>query len=213
MSSTNRSWLATKSGWYQLATAICAACLITANVIAVKMVPIGPLLLAGGMLVFPVSYIFGDILVECFGLAKAKRVIWLSFAGNVLFVIFTWITGRLPGPEFWQMQDAYDAILGFTPRLLIASFAGYLVGQFANANIMHAMRNGKHLWQRTIGSTIVGEGLDSAVFVVVAFFDTMPPQAVLTAILSGWVFKTVYEAAVTPVTYAIVNYIKSLPEE
>lgn len=202
----------TKSGWYQLATAVFVACLICANVIAVKLIPFGPFILVGGMLVFPLSYIFGDILVECFGLEKAHRVIWLGFSGNLLFVVFAYITGRMPHPAFWTLQEAYDAILGFTPRLLIASFCGYMVGQFSNAQIMHVMRKGKYLWMRTIGSTLVGEGLDSLVFVAVAFLGTMPNAAVVTAIWTGWLFKTVYEAAATPVTYLIVNHIKSLPE-
>jgi queuosine precursor transporter len=126
-------------------------------------------------------------------------------------VIAIVIAGLLPAPVFWQNQGAFDTILGFTPRLLLASFVAYLVGEFANSTILAKMKvwtQGRHLWARTIGSTVVGEGLDSVIFILIAFGGIMAPAAIFTAILSQWLFKSLYEAVVTPLTYLVVNNLK-----
>lgn len=202
-----------RNGWryYDIAVALFVASLLTANIIAVKLVQIGSLILPAGVVIFPVSYILGDVLTEVYGYRWARRAIWLGFMGNLLAVIAIWLGGLLPAPVFWGNQAAYDAILGFTPRLLLASFCAYLVGEFANSTILAKMKiwtHGRHLWARTIGSTIVGQGLDSLVFILIAFSGAMASSALITAILSQWLFKSLYEALATPLTYAVVNTLK-----
>lgn len=197
--------------YYDVAVAFFVASLLTANIIAVKLIQIGPLVLPAGVVIFPVSYILGDVLTEVYGYRWARRAIWLGFLGNLLAVVAIWVAGRLPGAPFWQAQAAYETILGFTPRLLVASFCAYLVGEFANSTVLAKMKiwtQGRHLWARTIGSTIVGQGLDSLVFILIAFGGLMGSSALVTAILSQWLFKSLYEALATPLTYAVVNTLK-----
>jgi len=185
------------------------ACLITANIIAVKLISVAGWILPAAIIVFPISYIFGDILTEVYGYRAARRVIWLGFGCNLIAVLGIWLGGLLPAADFWQGQPAYDTILGFTPRLLIASFLAYLVGEFANSFVMAKMKiktKGRWLWTRTIGSTFVGQGLDSAIFIVVAFAGTTSFAPMI--IVHHWLVKTGYEAIATPFTYAIVNYLK-----
>ncbi|MDO8687104.1 MAG: queuosine precursor transporter [Dehalococcoidales bacterium] len=189
--------------------AIFVTCLITANIIAVKIVSLGFVILPAAIFVFPVSYIFGDVLTEVYGYRWARRLIWLGFLCNLIVVIFVWIGQILPPASFWTEQKAYESILGYTPRLLIASFAGYLVGEFANSFVLARMKiltKGRWLWSRTIGSTIVGQGLDTVLFITLAFGGT--PSFVPIIILYHWLAKTVIEAVATPLTYAVVNYLK-----
>jgi uncharacterized integral membrane protein (TIGR00697 family) len=184
-------------------------CLITANVIGVKIIGIGRFNLPAAIFVFPLSYIFGDILTEVYGYRLARRVIWLGFTCNLIFVFFAWIGQLLPAASFWGDQEAYKSILGFAPRLLAASFCGYLVGEFANSFVLSRMKvltGGRWLWSRTIGSTIIGEGLDTAIFITLAFIGTTSFAPVM--ILNHWVAKVLIEVAFTPVTYVIVNRLK-----
>lgn len=186
-------------------------CLIIANIIAVKLISIGGLILPAAIIIFPVSYIFGDILTEVYGYRWARRVIWLGFFCNLLAVLAIWLGGLLPSAPVWESQQAYATILGYAPRLLIASFIAYLVGEFANSFILAKMKirtKGRWLWTRTIGSTIVGQGLDSTLFIIVAFAGTQPWGILGTIILTHWLVKTGYEALATPFTYAVVNYLK-----
>ena len=190
-------------------TAIFITCLITANIIAVKVLSFGNIILPAAIFVFPLSYIFGDVLTEVYGYRWARRVIWLGFACNLIFVIFAWIGQILPPAPFWEGQAAYETILGYTPRLLAASFFGYLVGEFANSFIMAKMKirtRGKWLWSRTIGSTIVGQGMDTAIFIILAFIGT--PVFTPMLILYHWLAKIIIEALATPLTYIVVNYLK-----
>jgi len=189
--------------------AIFITCLITANIIAVKVISVGSVFLPAAILVFPLSYLFGDILTEVYGYRLARRVIWLGFICNLIFVFFAWIGQILPSAPFWQGQGAYESILGYTPRLLIASFCGYIVGEFANSFIMAKMKimtRGRFLWSRTISSTIVGEGLDSAIFITLAFVGT--PLFAPLMILYHWLAKTIIEIILTPLTYKTVNFLK-----
>jgi uncharacterized integral membrane protein (TIGR00697 family) len=200
-------------GWryYDVAVALFVASLLTANIISVKLIVIGPLILPAGVVIFPVSYIVGDILTEVYGFRYARRAIWLGFAGNLMAVLAIWLTGVLPAPIFWQGQEAFNAILGFTPRLLLASVAAYLVGEFANSSVLAKMKiwsQGRHLWARTIGSTIVAQGLDSLIFIGIAFSGQMAAPALISAVLSQWLFKSLYEAIATPLTYLVVNTLK-----
>ena len=189
--------------------ALFITCLITANVIAVKVISLGPFFLPAAIFVFPLSYIFGDILTEVYGYRLARRVIWLGFLCNLIFVFFVWLGQVLPAALFWEGQEAYQRILGYTPRLLAASFLGYLVGEFVNSFILAKLKvktRGRWLWSRTIGSTIVGQGLDTSIFITVAFIGT--PSFVPVMILYHWLAKTLIEALATPLTYVIVNFLK-----
>jgi len=190
-------------------TAIFITCLITANIIAVKVISLGPFILPAAIFVFPLNYIFGDVLTEVYGYRVARRVIWLGFICNLVFVFFAWVGQVLPPAPFWEGQEAYQGILGFAPRLLAASFCGYLAGEFVNSFILAKMKiltKGRWLWSRTIGSTVVGQGLDTSIFITLAFIGT--PSFVPIMILYHWLAKTVIEAVLTPATYAVVNWLK-----
>jgi len=189
--------------------ALFITCLITANIIAVKVIGLGPLVLPAAIFVFPFSYIFGDVLTEVYGYRVARRVIWLGFLCNLVFVFFAWVGQALPAADFWGDQGAYESILGFAPRLLGASVSGYLVGEFANSFIlarMKIMTRGRWLWSRTIGSTVVGQGLDTVLFITLAYAGTGANVPVM--IWQHWVVKVGIEAVCTPATYAVVNWLK-----
>ena len=199
------------STWFVVVVAIFITCLLIANIIAVKLVNIFGLTVPAAIVIFPISYICGDVLTEVYGYRRARQVIWLGFACNLLAVVAIWAGQMLPGAAFWDAQAAYVRILGFTPRLLVASFCAYLVGEFANSVVMARMKvltEGRLLWTRTIGSTIVGEGLDSLIFVTIAFMGIIPAPAILNAILTQWLFKVAYETLATPLTYVVVNFLK-----
>ncbi|MEQ4490181.1 MAG: queuosine precursor transporter [Dehalococcoides mccartyi] len=184
-------------------------CLITANLIAVKIIALGDIFLPAAVIVFPFSYIFGDVLTEVYGFHWARRIIWLGFICNLIFVVFVALGQVLPGAPFWEGQTAYETILGYTPRILLASFLGYLVGEFVNSFIMAKLKlrtQGRYLWVRTIGSTLAGQGLDTSIFILVAFLGT--PAFVPMMILYHWGSKVIIEAAATPLTYKLVNYLK-----
>jgi len=203
-------------------TAIFVTCLIVANIIAVKLIDVGGLILPAAVIIFPISYIFGDVLTEVYGYARARQVIWIGFACNLLAVIAIAFGGALPPASFWASnQPAYDAILGFTPRLLAASFIAYLGGEFLNSFVLARMKistNGRYLWARTIGSTLIGQLADSSVFITLgllrvtglpaALQGALPPEALPGTIATQWLFKSAYEALATPLTYVAVNRLK-----
>ncbi len=199
------------SPWFVLIVAVFVTCLIVANIIAVKLISVFGLILPAAVIIFPISYIFGDVLTEVYGYRQARRVIWLGFFCNLLAVVAIAIGQLLPAAPFWHDQPAYESILGYSPRLLVASFIAYLIGEFANSFVLAKMKiatNGRWLWTRTIGSTLVGEGLDSLVFITIAFVGTIPSDGLFSAVVWQWLFKTAYEVIATPVTYAIVNFLK-----
>jgi uncharacterized integral membrane protein (TIGR00697 family) len=199
------------SNYFIVIVALFITCLITANIIAVKLVTVFGLVLPAAIIVFPVSYILGDVLTEVYGYRQARRVIWLGFACNLILVIAIWLGGLLPAATFWDGQSAYERILGYTPRILVASYLAYLVGEFSNSFVLAKLKiatNGRWLWTRTIGSTLVGQGLDSLVFIFLAFAGTIPASSLFSAVNTQWLAKTVYEAAVTPVTYKAVYFLK-----
>jgi uncharacterized integral membrane protein (TIGR00697 family) len=190
-------------------TVVFITCLITANIVAVKVISLGPFILPAAIFVFPISYIFGDVLTEVYGYRTARRVIWLGFICNLIFVFFAWIGQLLPSASFWADQQAYISILGVVPRILAASFCGYLVGEFANSFVLSKMKimtKGRWLWSRTIGSTIIGQGLDTTLFITIGYIGT--GATVPTMIWNHWVSKVGIEVIFTPVTYVIVNWLK-----
>lgn len=193
---------------FVIITALFITCLITANIIAVKVVNIGPFVLPAAIIIFPLSYVFGDILTEVYGYRLARQVIWLGFLCNLIFVIFVRIGQTLPSASFWTGQEAYETILGYTPKLLLASFLGYLAGEFANSFVLAKMKvltRGRWLWSRTISSTITGQALDTSIFIIIAFWG-IPSLAMM--ILFHWLAKIIIETLFTPLTYVTVNYLK-----
>jgi uncharacterized integral membrane protein (TIGR00697 family) len=206
--------------WCHVVTALFVTSLVISNIIAVKLITIAGLVLPAAVILFPVAYIIGDILTEVYGFARARQVIWTGFFCNLLAVVAIWIASRITPPPFWAIgifdspeaaQNAYQAILGFTPRLLLASFLAYLVGEFLNSIVLAKLKvrtEGRYLWLRTITSTILGQGADSAVFITIAFWGVFPALALGQAILSQWLFKVAFETLATPFTYLVVNALK-----
>lgn len=183
--------------------------LVVSNVIAVKLVEVSGRVFPAGLVVFPLAYLLGDVLTEVYGFRAARAVIWLGFACNLMAVLAIQAAMALPAAPFFGADEAYDEILGTTWRLFLASLAAYLVGELVNSAVLARMKvatGGRFLWARTIGSTIVGEGLDSAIFVTLAFAGTGTP--LVDPILTTWAIKVAYETAATPLTYAIVNTLK-----
>ena len=175
-----------------------------------------------GTLLFPVSYIFGDILTEVYGYRRSRRVIWAGFACLALTSVLFFIVKILPGEATWEQyagQHAYDVILGgmTSGGIVLASLLGYWLGEFSNSYVLAKMKlltRGKWLWTRTIGSTLVGEGVDTVVFVSVAtLFGVFPPVLMASLILTNYIFKVGIEAIMTPVTYAVVNFLKEKEQE
>ncbi len=192
--------------------AVFITCLLTANTIAVKLVIIGGAVVPVAVIIFPISYIVGDVLTEVWGYATARRVIWLGFACNALMVIAIWLGGQIPPAPFWEAQPSWDRIFGQTPRILAASFIAYLTGEFANSFVLAKMKvatKGRWLWTRTIGSTLVGQALDTGIFIGLAFAGTVPAAVLVHIMLGQWVVKVGYEIVATPLTYVVVGWLKS----
>jgi uncharacterized integral membrane protein (TIGR00697 family) len=196
---------------FNIITALFVTCLITANIIIAKQISVGPMILPAAIIIFPISYIISDILTEVYGYSVARRVIWLGFICNLFAVIAIWIGGILPSAPSFQAQSAYELILGSTPRFLLASFLAYLAGEFSNSYVLSRMKvatRGKWLWSRTIGSTIVGQGIDTVIVLIISFAGVLPWSVLGIMILSHWMFKSAYEIIATPLTYLVVNYLK-----
>lgn len=196
---------------FVVVTAIFVTCLITANIIVVKQINIGDLILPAAIIIFPLSYIIGDVLTEVYGYRQARRVIWLGFLCNLVAVLAIWIAQILPPASVFEAQSAYERILGSTPRFLLASFVAYLTGEFTNSFVLSRMKimtKGRWLWSRTIGSTLVGQGVDTVVVLTIAFAGVLPFSVLGIMIVSHWLVKVVYEAVATPLTYLVVGYLK-----
>lgn len=202
----------TVSRLFMIIAVIYVTCLLLSNLIAGKMWAVSSsITLPAAVILFPITYIFGDIFTEVYGFKKARTIIWLGFGCSFFAVAVYLITIALPHPGFWEGQSAYQTVLGTTPRVALASFIGYLFGEFSNSMVLSKLKvatAGKKLWIRTILSTLVGEGLDSIIFVTVSFWGTMDNQTVLQMILFQYLFKVCYEALFTPLTYAVVNWLK-----
>jgi uncharacterized integral membrane protein (TIGR00697 family) len=186
--------------------------LITANTVAVKVLHVGALTADAGILTFPIAYIVGDVLTEVYGYAAARRVIWLGFICNALAVGTYQLAMVMPAESSWDGASAYERIFSATPRLLLASMCAYLIGSFVNAYILARMKvvtDGRWLWTRTIGSTVVGEGLDTVVFVLIAFAGVFSGQVVWEMMYTNWVIKVGYEVVATPLTYKVINALKA----
>ncbi len=206
----------TVSKMFMVIAVIYVTCLLLSNLIAGKMWAVTEsITLPAAVILFPVTYIFGDIFTEVYGFKKARTIIWLGFGCSFFAVAVYLITIALPHPGFWGNQDAYAVVMGTTPRVALASFAGYLFGEFSNSMILSKLKvatKGKKLWVRTILSTLVGEGFDSVIFILISFWGTMDNATILQMILFQYLFKVCYEVIFTPLTYVIVNWLKRKEE-
>lgn len=187
--------------------------LLISNIASTKIVEIWRFTFDGGTILFPLSYIFGDILTEVYGYRKSRKVIWIGFFCAVLMSLTLGVIGILKPAEGWENQDAYIKILGQTPRIVTASLIAYFAGEFSNSFILAKMKiltQGRWLFTRTIGSTIVGEGVDTIIFCFIAFFGLYSNQLLASIIISNYIFKVSLEVVFTPLTYKIVNFLKSV---
>lgn len=195
--------------------------LSSAKIIDLKM-SLGPVPLAfdAGTLVFPISYIFGDVLTEVYGYRRSRRVIWAGFGANALMGFFVWFASILPGEAEWAGyagQEAYDAILGGVSGLIVASLIAYFLGEFSNSYVLAKMKvwtNGRFLWTRTIGSTLVGQAVDTTAFMLIATaLGVFPPEILVSLIVTNYILKVGFEALLTPLTYRVVNALKAAENE
>jgi queuosine precursor transporter len=185
--------------------------LVLSNVLAAKMVKLGPFVFDGGTLLFPLSYIFGDLLTEVYGYKASRKVIWTGLAMLGAMSLNVWLVGALPGEPSWKLQEAYDSLLAQVPRIALASILGYFAGEWSNSAVLSRMKvltKGRWLWARTIGSTLVGELADTLIFVLVAFSGSYESSVLAAMIASNYLFKCSIEAAFTPVTYKVVGFVK-----
>lgn len=190
--------------------------LLISNIASTKIVDFGWFVFDAGTLLFPLSYIFGDILTEVYGYKKTREVIWLGFFSALMMSLVFFIVGKLPPAADWGNQAAYDSILGMTPRIVLASLVAYTLGSFSNSFILTKMKiwfKGKYLWMRTIGSTLVGELVDSSLFILIAFLGVFSPSLLITLIISNYIFKTLVEILFTPITYKVIKFLKKNENE
>jgi len=192
-------------------TSLFVTCLLISNIIANKLMQVGGIVLPSAVILFPVTYILADVFTEVYGFKKTRMVIWIGFAANAFMSLIFLVVIALPYPQFFADQAAYATVLGSTPRILAASLAGYLAGEFSNSILLSVLKKvtkGRYLWTRTIGSTIVGEGLDTILFIFIAFVGIVPSPALLQMMLAQYLFKVSYEVIFTPLTYLVVGFIK-----
>jgi uncharacterized integral membrane protein (TIGR00697 family) len=192
-------------------SALFVATLVASNIIAVKIAAVGPFSVPAAIVIFPLAYLFGDVLTEVWGYRVARTVIWTGFLANVVVVLFIAAAIAIPANSHYADQAAYARILGSSPRLVAASLTAYLLGEFLNAFVLARLKvatRGRMLWTRTIGSTVIGQGVDSAVFISLAFAGTQPWSLLLVIIRDVWVVKVLYEVVATPITYALVTFLK-----
>jgi uncharacterized integral membrane protein (TIGR00697 family) len=211
LSKRNYTDVATGSPYFLVIIALYITALITANTVAIRVLDIGPFTADAGTLTFPIAYIVGDVLTEVYGFRIARRVIWLGFICNALAVGIFQMAVRLPSVDDPAFQDAFEMVFNATPRILLASMAAYLVGSFINAYVLARLKvitEGRWLWMRTIGSTIMGQGLDTVVFVFIAFWGVFPGEVIWAMLYTNWIVKIGVEVLATPVTYKVVDLFK-----
>lgn len=201
----------TVSVLFMLAGILFAICLLISNILATKIILIGSWAAPAGVLIFPIAYIINDVIVEVWGYRKARLIIWSGFAVNILAVLFFSLAMVIPAAPFWHNQEAFNTILGSTPRIIAASLMAYLTGSFLNAIVMSKVKvlmKGKKFSVRAILSTLVGETADSMIFILIAFAGVLPLNALVVMIFTQALIKTVYEILVLPFTIVVVNWVK-----
>jgi queuosine precursor transporter len=185
--------------------------LLISNLLAQKLVRLGPVTTSGAVILFPITYIFGDIFTEIYGYAASRRAIWLGFFGTALLYTVSSAVLALPADPAWQNARAFQTVFGFLPRILIASLVAFWAGEFANSYTMARLKlltGGRMLWTRTVGSTVVGQAVDTALVVTLTFAGIVETRKLIVMILTGYALKVAYEVLATPVTYLIINALK-----
>jgi uncharacterized integral membrane protein (TIGR00697 family) len=198
--------------YYDFFMAAFVAILLLSNLIgAAKLSTLGGFTFGAGILFFPLGYVIGDVLTEVYGYARARRCVWAGFGAMLFMALMSWVVVALPPADGWPDQKAYEAVFGSTWRIVFASLVAFWAGEFANSFVLARMKiltQGRHLWTRTIGSTVVGQGVDSLLFYPLAFLGQWTTAQVLTVMVTNWAMKVAWEALLTPVTYAVVNGLK-----
>jgi queuosine precursor transporter len=202
--------------WIDLVTAAFVAVLLISNIASTKILVMGPFTFDGGTVLFPLAYIFGDVLTEVYGYGRSRRVIWTGFFWIAMAAAIFSLVDYLPAAPGYELQSSFHAILGQTPRIVLASLIGYFAGEFSNSFVLAKMKlatEGRWLWMRTIGSTLVGEAVDTALFLSVAFLGVLPGSLLTAVFISNYVFKVGVEVCFTPVTYWVANLLKRSERE
>ncbi len=198
--------------YFDLVMAAFVVVLVLSNVIgAAKLSTVAGFTFGAGILFFPLSYVIGDVLTEVYGYARARRVIWAGFAAMIFMAVMSFVVVALPPSASWTGQDAYEQVFGQVPRIVLASIAAFWAGEFVNSYVMAKMKlwtRGEKLWTRTIGSTVVGQGVDSLLFYPIAFLGVWETSDVVLVMVTNWALKVGWEAVLTPVTYRVVGFLK-----
>jgi len=197
--------------YFNLISVFFVSILLISNIASTKIIDVIWFTFDGGTLLFPLSYIFNDILTEVYGYKKSRQAIWLGFFSALMMSFIFIIIGALPSASGWENQDAYMKILGFTPRIVFASLIAYFCGEFLNSFILakaKILTNGKWLWVRIVGSTIFGELIDSLIFIFIAFWGVLSVPLIFTLITCNFIFKVLFEVLFLPVTYKIIDFLK-----
>ena len=198
--------------YFDYVMAAFVAILLLSNLIgASKLATLGGYTFGAGILFFPVSYVIGDVLTEVYGYANARRCVWMGFAAMAFMAFMSWAVVTMPAADGWGGQAAYESVFGSTWRIVAASMIAFWAGEFVNSFVLAKMKiltQGKHLWSRTIGSTFFGQAIDSAIFYPIAFLGIWSNEQVLMVMVTNWLLKVVWEALLTPVTYAVVGWLK-----
>ena len=199
--------------YLDIITAAFVAVLLVSNIASTKLVVLGPFEFDGGTILFPLSYVFGDVLTEVYGYARSRRVIWTGLALlAVSALVFAFVDALPPSAApGWAGQESFHAILGFVPRIVLASLVAFFAGEIANSVLLARMKvytRGRYLWTRTIGSTVVGQAVDTSIFLLIAFWGVLPTGVLWAVFVSNYIFKVGFEVLGTPLTYAAINYLK-----
>lgn len=197
--------------YLDLLTTAFVVILLVSNLLAQKICLIGGFAVSGAILLFPITYIFGDIFTEVYGFAASRRAIWMGFFATLLLYLMSAVTIALPAAPGWRNQQAFTTVFGFIPRILAASLVAFWAGEFANSYVMARMKlltSGRALWSRTIGSTLVGQAVDTALVISLTFAGTVPAAIILNMIATGYLLKVAYEVLATPLTYLVINTLK-----
>jgi queuosine precursor transporter len=212
MSSPHPAHFATTSrSLYPVIVGVFVGLLLISNIGAVKLIEFGPIITDGGVFLFPLVYIVGDILSEVYGFKAARKAIFIGFAMSILAALTFWLVQISPPAEAWGNQEAFESVLGFVPRIVLASVAGYLVGQLLNAWVLVKIKERtqeKALWLRLLGSTIIGEFADTIVFCTIAFYGVITGAEFLVYVAFGFAYKTLVEVLLLPVSYAVIGWVK-----
>jgi len=197
--------------YYDILQAVFVAVLLISNLVGQKICAFGPFRISGAQLLFPITYIFGDIFTEVYGYSASRRAIWVGFFASGLLAVMGVISVALPAAPEWRNQAAFATVFDFVPRLIVASLLAFWCGEFANSYVMAKMKiltHGRQLWTRTVGSTVVGQAVDTVVVMTVAFGGTIATSAIVRLVISAYLGKVIYEVIATPLTYVIVNSLK-----